>query len=118
MTSPVTPSGGVAIQFPIPPSVPSYAQWQSYFQQCQPVLGYAPLNQAGGTMTGTLVMAPNVPLAMSVTTVAQLPQPSANNAGWKFVVSDGNAPIWGEQLTGGGTTVCEALSTGSQWVAS
>jgi hypothetical protein len=108
---------GVVIQFPIPPSVPSYAQWQSYFEQCQPVLDYTPLNSSGGVMTGTLVMAPNVAIANAVTTVAQLPQPSSTNIGWMFVVNDALTPAWGTQLTGGGTTVCKALSNGTQWVA-
>ena len=110
-------SGGVVINFPIPPSVPSYAQWQSYFAQCQVVLGFTPLNSAGGTMTGTLDMAPNAAISLAVTTVAQLPQPSSNNIGWEFVVVDASSPTWGSQLTGGGTTTCKALSTGTAWVA-
>lgn len=35
--------------------VPTAAQWNSYFSAKQDVLGYVPLNVAGGTMTGRLV---------------------------------------------------------------
>lgn len=34
--------------------VPTAAQWNSYFAAKQDVLGYTPLNRAGGTMTGPL----------------------------------------------------------------
>lgn len=34
--------------------VPTAGMWNSYFASKQDVLGYTPLNQAGGTMTGTL----------------------------------------------------------------
>lgn len=37
--------------------VPTAAQWNSYFASKQDVLGYTPLNIAGGTMTGRLVTA-------------------------------------------------------------
>lgn len=38
--------------------VPTAAQWNSYFAAKQDVLGFTPLNRAGGTMTGPLVTAP------------------------------------------------------------
>jgi hypothetical protein len=113
----VTPPGGVFISFPLPPSTPSYAQWQSYFLQCQPVLGYRPLNSGGDTVSGPFLMAPNAPFSPGVTTVAQLVAPSSANVGWLFVVTDALSPTWGTQLTGGGTTVCLAMSNGVQWVA-
>ncbi|MGO7329206.1 hypothetical protein AB9E14_23800 [Rhizobium leguminosarum] len=39
--------------------VPTAGQWNSYFAAKQDVLGFTPLNQAGGTMTGRLRIAPS-----------------------------------------------------------
>lgn len=68
--------------------VPTVGQWNNWFQQKQDTLGYTPLNQAGGTMTG--------PLKITASTL--------NAAG--FSISPGVAPnvpnngdIW---LTGSG----------------
>src|SRR5580693_8783081 len=40
--------------------VPTAGQWNSFFQQKQDVLGYSPLNRAGDTMTGKLVITPSL----------------------------------------------------------
>ena len=110
-------AGGVVIKFPIPPSVPSYAQWGSYFAQCQPVLGYTPLNNAGDTITGTLFFAPGISPQLSQATVGSLPIATSANLGQVFMVTDANAPVWNQPLIGGGTTVCLAVSNGAQWTA-
>ncbi|NTI80470.1 hypothetical protein [Rhizobium rhizogenes] len=39
--------------------VPTVGQWNNWFQQKQDTLGFTPLNQAGGTMTGKLRTAPS-----------------------------------------------------------
>ena len=108
---------GVVINFPFPPSVPSYAQWVNYFEQCQPVLNYTPLNNAGDTITGTLFFAPGVAPQLSITTVENLPVASAANQGQVFQVTDANGPVWNQPLMGGGSVVCLAVSNGVAWTA-
>jgi hypothetical protein len=108
---------GVNISFPFPPSVPSYAQWVSYFAQCEAVLGYTPLNNAGDTITGTLFFAPSIAPQLALSTVEDLPTASANNTGQMFLVTDATSPTWNNALTGGGTVVCLAVSNGTDWTA-
>lgn len=108
---------GVTINFPIPPSVPSFAQWVSYFKQCQPVLGFVPLDAAGGTVTGTLFIAPGVAIQLSSITVSELPSPGPSNVGQVYLVSDAASPVWNQPLTGGGATTCMAVSNGLAWTA-
>jgi hypothetical protein len=108
---------GVQIDFPTPPSVPSYAQWQSYFGQCQEVLGYTPLNNAGDTITGTLFFAPGIAPQLASTTVGNLPNANASNVGQMFIVTDATSPTWNSILTGGGAVICLAVSNGVNWTA-
>jgi hypothetical protein len=40
--------------------VPTAGQWNSFFQQKQDLLGFSPLNRAGDTMTGKLIINPSI----------------------------------------------------------
>lgn len=46
--------------------VPTAAQWNSYFAAKQDVLGYTPLNSAGGAMTGPLITTAATPTAAGI----------------------------------------------------
>jgi hypothetical protein len=68
--------------------VPTAGQWNSYFAAKQDVIGYTPLNQAGGTMLGPLKTAPST---ASTTGFALLPgsAPNLPNNGDVWLTSAG-----------------------------
>lgn len=63
--------------------VPTAAQWNSYFAGKQDVLGFAPVNPSGGTMTGRFVTAaPGASLAGFNVTPGTTPSAPANGDIW------------------------------------
>lgn len=99
--------------------VPTVGQWNSWFQQKQDTLGFTPLNQAGGTMLGTLIAAPST---ISSTGFSLLPgvAPNLPNNGDVWLTSTGLyyragnitfGPIGAGTITGPTTTTVGNIAT-------
>lgn len=99
--------------------VPTAGQWNSYFAAKQDVLGYTPLNQAGGTMLGPLKTAPST---ISAAGFSLLPgvAPNLPNNGDVWLTSSGLyyragnitfGPIGSGTITGPATSVAGNVAT-------
>jgi len=99
--------------------VPTAGQWNSYFAAKQDVLGYTPLNQAGGTMLGPLKAAAPTSSAAGFALLPGI-APSLPNNGDVWLTSTGLyyragnitfGPIGAGTITGPGSTTVGHVAT-------
>jgi len=92
--------------------VPTAGQWNGYFASKQDVLGYTPLNQAGGTMTGPLKTSASTTSAAGFSVLPGV-GPNVPNNGDIWLTSSGLyyrannitfGPVGAGTITGPGTT--------------
>lgn len=93
--------------------VPTAGQWNSYFAAKQDVLGFTPLNQAGGTMTGRLRIAPSTTVQSGLQVLPGVaPSVPSNGDVWLtgvglYYQAGGSTfgPVGGGTITGPGSSV-------------